>query len=452
MDFYFDGHLRWDWGFGNPNKTATLLACLLVLSQLIRLLIPNRRVGLGVFSVVFLALGVSLIHTYSRGGIVAAVCGLAAWYGVATRGRFSLPPLLEGITSIVLAVFLAVYASLPAVNATGRYTLGMLPGDAPDRSITNRIAVWKDAPRMMTDAPGGWGRGNSGEAWTQWYQKPSTRYRYRTLVNSHLTWLAEWSWPGRFLYIAGWLAILSAGIAGKGRSPGESQVVAVATGVWVCFGAAATFSSVAESPALWIAPILCVLAMAYCLIRTPQNWIRMLILPQVVALLCVAALWSTGKIIPTETPIRRSSSATVVGSGPPEKFLLQPDKRILGGHYGFQIREHPNPGWVIAETWKDLESWPSVEQVVLSGVFPDPPSEAEFSGAIVVLNPLKNVKKTSGLSPSKKVMVGSLRKDEPARSLRSLAQSDQSAITIEFLSGRKLYLGNWVELVRRLEK
>lgn len=188
----------------------------------------------------FTGLGVCLIHTMSRGAVIALFAGLIPLVMVAPR------PWPRGrIVGVVVAVWVIVGASL-YLNAGERLGQGIVH---EDRSITNRFQIWKAAPRMMVDAPGGWGLGSSGAAYMQWYQPLSSNEGYRTLVNSHLTWLVELGWPLRVAYLFGWAAVLL--LCWPGRA---SRWLAVPLGVWITFLVAAAFSSVAESPWLWIVP------------------------------------------------------------------------------------------------------------------------------------------------------------------------------------------------------
>ena len=90
------------------------------------------------------------------------------------------------------------------LQAHKRYGQGVA---TEDRSISNRFELWKAAPTMMVDAPSGWGGGKSGQAYMNWYQPLDQHEAYRTLVNSHLTWLVELGWLGRFVYLTGWFTV-----------------------------------------------------------------------------------------------------------------------------------------------------------------------------------------------------------------------------------------------------
>ena len=74
MNFYYNGVWRMDWGLGNPNKTATLIACLMIAVWAIALLWKH---GFWPALVLFTALAWCLVETYSRGGLVALLTGMA---------------------------------------------------------------------------------------------------------------------------------------------------------------------------------------------------------------------------------------------------------------------------------------------------------------------------------------------------------------------------------------
>ena len=236
-DIFYNGVWRMDWGFGNPNKTATLIAEFIVaLWGLAYLCRWGFWVALGFFTL----LGGCLIHTFSRGGLIAAFLGLTALIICIPR-----PWPIKKYISIVISLFMLISFSL-YIKAYQRYTQCIL---MEDHSITNRILLWENTPAMMVDAPSGWGIGNSGKAFMQWYQTPEDNEQYRTLVNSHLTWLVELGWSMRFVYLFSWFAVILLCLPTK-----EAEWRAASLGIWIAFGVAATFSSVAETIWLWIIP------------------------------------------------------------------------------------------------------------------------------------------------------------------------------------------------------
>ena len=151
-DIFFNGIWRMDWGLGNPNKTAALIAELMVA---VWLLAYARKWGFWVTLGFFVVLGGCLIHTFSRGGLLAAFAGLITLIAFIPR-PWPLPRIMTiGVSGLAILAF-AIY-----LNAHERYGQGVIE---EDRSIINRAELWRATPAMMVAAPGGWGIGNSGKA------------------------------------------------------------------------------------------------------------------------------------------------------------------------------------------------------------------------------------------------------------------------------------------------
>lgn len=238
-DFFFNGIWRMDWGFGNPNKTAIMIAELMIC---VWGLVYIKKYGFILATVIFLFLGGCLFHTFSRGGLVAVIVGcsillITYWKKISQERKIAI------LMAVIILFIYALYLGL--------HKRCMVEVIVNDRSVTNRIEIWKSVPYMIVDAPSGWGWGNSGAAFMRWYQSPERVEPYRTLVNSHFTWLVEGSWIFRFSYISFWLFILLLCFPMKQKSLWLSFPFAI----WICFGIGAFFSSVAESIILWILPI-----------------------------------------------------------------------------------------------------------------------------------------------------------------------------------------------------
>jgi len=319
-DIRFQGFWRMDWGLGNPNKTAALIATLMIGVWIFSYI---RRWGFWASLVLFTALGTCLIHTYSRGGLIAAAAGFSVLIALAPRPW---PALRVG--AVGAAVALMVLASI-YLQANERYGQGIT---SEDRSISNRFDLWKAAPAMMVGAPGGWGSGKAGEAFIQWYQPVDRFEGYRTLVNSHLTWLVEFSWLFRFLYLFGWLAVLACCWPLK-----KAPWMAVALGVWTAFAIAAFFSSVAESYWLWIVPALSFVLCLGTRVMT-REFPSFRICSGVAGLAAVgcAILWLAGW---NHSYLRRSSEVVILGPGQPEIWVLA-DKQVLGNNYAKTLRKY----------------------------------------------------------------------------------------------------------------
>ncbi len=328
---------RLDLGFGNPNKTAALFAILAVwaLSFACR---AKRAWAAWCLWAASAALGVALVHTHSRGGLVALAAGAAVALAAKWRG-------LRGIAGILppLAMAAAVAFASFHTGFTGR-----LAKSAPDddASVGNRLILWRVAPAMMADAPGGWGKGRAGEAFMNWYQPLGREERYRTLVNSHLTELVEKGWLWRTGYVFMWMFMLGmGGVCLKVR--GDPAPLAV----WVAFGTAAFFSSVAEEWLIWgaaglaMATALPPLCRTICKEMRAMDWRPVRIMAVVAALFGAAVLGALvllGLLARPDgvPPIRCSNggACVVVGSGEPKTWIVR-DSDVIGWAYGRSLRE-----------------------------------------------------------------------------------------------------------------
>ena len=177
-----------DWGFGSPNKTAAFIVSLMLGVWILGYF---KRWGFWVALAAFAGLGLCLVHTFSRGGIVALLAGLIPLIYMVPRPW----PRCRLVVVSVIALLVVGYGLNLKVGE--RFTRGM---ESEDKSVTNRIPLWEAGLSMIADSPEGWGLGNSGSTYMQWYEPLDNSAGYRTLVNSHLTWLAEFGWPLRDVY------------------------------------------------------------------------------------------------------------------------------------------------------------------------------------------------------------------------------------------------------------
>ncbi len=317
-----------DWGFGNTNKTAALIATLMIG---IWALAYFRKWGFWPSLLTFIGLGMCLVHTASRGGLVSVCCGLTAILSCLPKPW---PQLRIG--AITLGVLFIIGTSVWLKTYT-RYAEGVVQEDP---SIANRLSLWRVSPRMMVDAPLGWGLGNSGKAYMQWYQPLDRHEKYRTLVNSHATWLVEFGWPMRFIYIWGWLAILAITFPTF-----ERPWTAIPFGIWVAFFVGSFFSSVAESFWLWIVPI-CGLFAALCDRWHSARWPRISTwLPLTgVPILLLTALALTGSLS-ANPKIVASEKTITIGQGEPKVWLFV-DPQIIGTDFGRLLR-HDLPPYAV---------------------------------------------------------------------------------------------------------
>ena len=451
MDFYFDGHWRLDWGFGNPNMTAVLIAEIALVLHLLALCtaIPRRNAIRCSLLIIF---GILLIHTYSRGGVIAAIAGQVVYWAALTKGKFAIPNRKTLWVTIGIVVGLIGYSMIPSVNASSRYVQGVLPNSEEDRSLTNRIRIWKCVPRMMRDAPSGWGLGEAGKSWTQYYQQADTRYQYRTLVSTHFTWLVEFGWLGRFLYLAGWGMVMLVfwGVAKDPATGSKSVIGAVGAGLWATLGVASVFSAVAESITLWVLPLLLLLLGLLIGRGNPRSqlgkrsllcWVGGIIGGTTLSL---AACFVIGGADRGEVRIRKEGKYVIIGQDRPRNLLAKPDTRVVGKHYGIHLRSTPSTGWIVSDEIA-CEFPASIRRIVLSGNLPVPITVPDFVPELVLLNPATPYENSDRQDLHVMVVLGEFRRDPVASIMRSIA-GDHSNWELQNIAGHDFFLSHWAEI------
>ena len=307
---------------GNPNKAAVLLGCLALVFMVVAFRVRRRGVSwvCGVLSAVCWC---GLLLTFSRGGLAAFAIGLLI---VLWSFRRQLPRLL------LLALLLVGTALVAFVF--GNRGKGFALTD--DTSVANRLEIWREVPRMMADTWTGWGVGNAGDAYMGWYQPLQSHERYRTLVSSHLTWLVEFGFWGRMAYCAGWLLMLGLCLR-RWRQKGDPLPLSC----WLSFFIAGVFSSVAESPVLWLVPAIAAVPAVWDFVRNlGRRDCQVLLASAVVlgALLPLGLMWAgSGR---TEGKIFLRGDELIYGRGRPTTWIVR-DLSVMGGAaYGRALRHY----------------------------------------------------------------------------------------------------------------
>ncbi len=350
MDYFYHDALRWSFGFENPNKAAALLACGLAVGWTLwalawRAKMPwIRGMAIGLAAGLVLATAFLLFKTYSRGGALAG--GAALVYlairsiGTAARRRERISMARRG------ADFALRAAALGLFWATGLADRSLEPLQSRgDASVENRLVLWRSALQMAADNPGGFGAGESGAAYMNWYQPVEEKAGYRTMVNSYLTALVEWGWPA-----FGAAAALAAFCWGWGdpgpRSGWAADVVLGLRAVVLAFAVAGIFSTTMESWGLWILPVACLLVLLGWSGLARQPFASALPSMMVAAAGC-AALYGAGWFWSARDGERREfpsiwaeEKSIRIGrrdlSG--DDWIVVPDETVLGASYGKLLR------------------------------------------------------------------------------------------------------------------
>ena len=163
MEFTFDGIVRQGFGFYNPNHAAALICAIFPF-----LWGWKKYAWIG-WILTFL-LTVPLVMTYSRTGVLVFGFELAAYFIISKTKNWKLIAAIAG--GILLILFIG--------GIFGRFSL--------DKAVTNRPEIWLAGLKLYAANPLGVGLSNSGMIVSNFMLE---NIQCRTLVNSHLTLLAE---------------------------------------------------------------------------------------------------------------------------------------------------------------------------------------------------------------------------------------------------------------------
>lgn len=345
--------------FANPNFAGLLFAELFLASFL---LIFAPRLWLRIPGVLFaLSSFVGLILTSSRGGLLALLMGGAVL--LIFKGRRIWSNRRVFISAVVIGL-LAV-ASLFVFQKSGRFTRNLLRDASQE---TSRLEVWSKTPKMMYDAPGGWGYGQSAQAYIDWYQgeKPCL---LKNLISGHLTFLVESSWLVRGLYLMFWCWALLGSflLAWQKRSP-------VPCAILVAFACGASFNPVLG---VWELLLIPAAACAYCAVQMRHLRARtvaiLLASSCALALATCAVLWIWGRMDQKALPIHGCSTSVTLNGSDARVWIVEDDYVLHGGYWwmkGREIREwfaaHPQvPAVTVARSVRDIPN--DVDCLVLVG-------------------------------------------------------------------------------------
>ena len=435
---------RWDFlglGPGSANKSGAFLALALVASTWFA--VALRR-GWVVMLALAVPLGLGLFATGSRGGFLAAAAGLGAtvwaagWPGrewlrrLPGRGRLAL-----GAAAVLAAV--AFFAWGPgtrfAAAVAGR-----------DPSIGIRAEMYGAGLRMLADAPGGWGAGQSSEVFRHWYQQPGGALHFLSLVNSHLTWMTERGWGFRAAYAAGWgivLGLLWPRKAGE-REPGG----AVAFGLWVCMGVGACFSSTLTWPWMWALPV--GFLGAWVLRRGLSGGIpwRRAVAGGGAGLVALAALHGVGAALPRELPLAGGPEGLVAGAGERDVLLVGPEEGVLGDFFGQSVRAALPADRAVAVRWAEETAGLRAgagSTVVFAGGLPVRLGDGLPGGRWLLLNPEPRLPEDWSAAirgREVRVVLGS-EVDWRSRFFWEDVAAENAAVRVETAGGRGLFLAGW---------
>ena len=457
IEFLFPEY-RLDWfgaGPSSPNKTGALLAILFVVAWW-----PVFRFRWGFWLSLPLALitGGLLLQTESRGALVAvAVAGVACAVFRLISCRFSVPDAGSavattercpprrgrGCVGLCALVVLGIYSQQLGVNSR---MAEMTSGG--DESANVRVRLYSAGFQMIAAAPQGWGSGEAGNVYAQWYQTVGDSRSYFSLVNSHLTWMSDYGILFQFGYIAGWCAVLLI----LWPVP-WTPLRGISFSVWLVLGTCGFFSSVLTLLWLWVLPVLLLIL---CLIQRfkLQAWptMRYRMFVSSCVLCGVVGLRVVSASLVGEVPITASPEQVEIGSKPDAVLIVAPDRKVVGDKYGHTIRENLDvlSGATVLRNAEDLPGLDLSEYDILlfSGAMPSVSLDG-YGGCVVLLNPAMDVDDATIASLANHaltIVVGSLGDWRRARVWGALADEHPNWEFIK-LRGVADFVPNWTRFV-----
>ena len=355
MKYYFDSHLRYSFGFDNPNEAACLLVMFLGLVYGVELVLSVRKEG-SKFEKIFIFMVSCIIWyclclTYSRGGFISAI-GVSLLVGARwVYHLFSRKVSLSLFdSSKILALTLRIAIIAVSVLHTGfikRMSVGYVMSDG---SVQNRIDLWAGGLKMIYDSRGvGWGFRQGGHFFNQWYKPLHIDSSYLSFVNSYISILVDLGivvFSGIvFLFMSLLLTSfypLGNNVWSKLRLPKNLTVVAGAMlfGFLICN----SFSTLWDStPILTLASCSTIFLLGHFLFIRKEKKIRMLLISCLFTLTLSGGLLLTGRILGkvseiSVVPKMKSSSVILTSKGDGIKVKVLCDSVVLGQSFGVTAR------------------------------------------------------------------------------------------------------------------
>jgi hypothetical protein len=364
LEYFYNGNLRWTWHWENPNAWAVFLTCILPwiwwLENVWRRKQPRHMRGhMGTATLCLIEAGVwfLLAKTYSRGGFASAACAVLLFFLL----RHDAFPRMRRYVHIAARLLLLAVLCFAAGGA-GRIAPGHI---VQDKSVLNRMELWQGALKMLNDSPfQGWGHGNSGMAYINWYQPLDATERPIGLVNSYLEVAVEHGIHWLFFVTALFGVLLCIVIAqrkhGRSIAAGACLVAWMTGNVW---------SSLWTDVLLWVIPGISMFLILAAGFHMRASWPKILAVAFGSASLMIAALMGVGHALSKNTrwratPDARSGTVALTLKNSPETTghpvcEIWADGAVFGTYFGRTIRwisdKSPADRFIVHPPWARKE-------------------------------------------------------------------------------------------------
>lgn len=319
--------------FDNPNKAGLLFAELALAFLGLLFLARPWALGLGLAGAA--ASFGCLLWTSSRGGFLSFLCGLGV------LGLFSARRLATRRNLIVLAAACVLAVGGLFASGQGGRLVGKLFKEeqrTEEQRATSRLTIWREVPRMIVDAPGGWGVGKSAEAYIDWYRRGGNCL-LKDMISGHLTLLVEQGWAVRTAYLLAWAFLLLFALlhAMKGGAPSPLAL-------WTAFFVGACFNPVLAEPALLVLPLAFVVPLARAAVRRDRRRQAACALAlgcAGVAVVAFGTVLAARNLSSGAVSVTRTDEAVVLNGTAPSVWIVDDDWVLHGGFWwlrGAEIR------------------------------------------------------------------------------------------------------------------
>ena len=276
------------------------------------------------------------------------------------------------------------------------------------------------------------------------------------MVNSHLSWLAQYGTLFRFSYVFVWVFVLISLVRHSvrtGNTAGTAQFICLGTAIW--------FSSIGSRLELWVLPVISSMPAVWDGVKALTGEMRLVAMRSVAKRSALAlafaalALWFTlhfGAESTVGLGVRRVEHGVVIGRGEPTLFLLH-DNHVLSGGYSGELgkelrayyKAHPDaPAMFIADSVGSLPA--IVDTLVLAGAEADRYLEMYAKGTAVKARQVWLISPKTPWQSLPRLFAESVRVKYVTGEIAANSSVDAPS-WVEIVPGAALYVPGWLDRI-----
>jgi hypothetical protein len=378
--FYFNDALRWNLFFSQPNQAGLFIATLIPFFWFWGRLL--RRKGIIFFLIALLGLisefflWFLLFKTYSRGALVSLVVTGTAFLLIHTFLHPKEKKFIDflGYERVEKSYHFFKIIGIGFLLFSSGFFDRIEPAYiANDRSVLNRIEIWKGGAGLIANKPiTGWGAERSGEMFSNWFQNPNAEYDLYSLVNSYLTFGAEHGlialWGVIFIMMTFVLTGVHMGITrrNRGHFGWTEPALFSCSACIIIFALGNVFSTLYREVTLWIVPLCAGFFLFSAPLFAPKirsKLPRLILYSMESSLVICLLLFGASKFITKDDFYqieKHPHHIELTHPGKGKSAYVMPDPRVLGYAYGKQIRKLAPHYHHLTVEWINYTSHPTL--------------------------------------------------------------------------------------------